>query len=56
MSIFEEISQALDIKLKKYNGAEFSPEDRERLNAMLLDEAIMETLFSAETVRRCAYG
>lgn len=56
MSIFKEISRTLDIKLKKYSGTELPPEDRERLNAMLLDEAVTETLFSAKTVRRCACG
>lgn len=56
MNIFEEISQTLEIKLGKYDGAELTPEERERLNDMLFSEAVTETLFSAETVRRCAYG
>lgn len=50
MSISDEISQVLEIKLAKYRNSGLSTEIMDRLTNMLIEESITETVLSKVTL------
>lgn len=52
MSISDEISQVLEIKLAKYRNSGLSAEIMDKLTNMLIEESITETVLSELTLRK----
>ncbi len=52
MSISDEISQVLEIKLAKYRNSGLSTEIMNKLTDILIEESITETVLSELTLRK----
>lgn len=52
MSISDEISQVLEIKLAKYRNSGLSAEIMDKLTDMLIEESIAETVLSEATLKK----